>query len=138
MIVNNLLSKLNKVKSTGRGRWVACCPAHDDKHPSLSISESDTGSVLLHCFGGCSVDSIVSAVGLELSELFPKSTDYRRGAGKLAIPYADILKCLRMDAQIIELAAIDILNGNTISEVDFKRLRLARSRIEAAVKCAKL
>jgi hypothetical protein len=29
------------------------CPAHDDRTPSLHVSTSDTGKVLLHCLAGC-------------------------------------------------------------------------------------
>lgn len=58
-------------KSSGKG-YMACCPAHDDKNPSLSISESD-GIILLKCWSGCSVESIVSAIGIEMKDLFPDS-----------------------------------------------------------------
>jgi hypothetical protein len=33
--------------------WTARCPAHDDRNPSLSITEDRDGRVLLHCFAGC-------------------------------------------------------------------------------------
>ena len=32
-----LVSQLHKVKYTGHGRYIACCPAHDDRTPSLAI-----------------------------------------------------------------------------------------------------
>ena len=38
------------------------CPAHDDKTPSLSVSESKEGTVLLYCHAGCSQESVISAV----------------------------------------------------------------------------
>lgn len=71
MSADSLISLLDKVKSTGKSRWQARCPAHPDKGPSLSIREMDDGRVLVHCFAGCSVHEIVQAVGLELSDLFP-------------------------------------------------------------------
>lgn len=65
--------KLDKVKRTGKGTWTACCPAHADKGPSLSIRETDDGRVLLHDFGaGCSAVDILAAVGLELRDLYPE------------------------------------------------------------------
>jgi hypothetical protein len=68
--VERLVSRLDKV--TGRnGRYTARCPAHDDRGPSLSVSEGDDGRCLVHCFAGCDVHQVVSAVGLELSDLFP-------------------------------------------------------------------
>ena len=42
-------------------RWVANCPAHKDSTPSLSISESG-GRTLVHCFGGCTQDAVISAL----------------------------------------------------------------------------
>ena len=41
-----------------RGRWtngrgMACCPAHPDHTPSLSIVDGDCGRPILHCFAGC-------------------------------------------------------------------------------------
>jgi len=47
-----LLSKLPGVRKSGSG-WSARCPAHDDRHASLSVSSSDDGRVLLHCHAGC-------------------------------------------------------------------------------------
>src|ERR1017187_8749981 len=44
----------------GRG-WMAKCPAHDDRGPSLSICERD-GKVLVHCFAGCSQRAVVEAL----------------------------------------------------------------------------
>ena len=40
MSADNLLSKLDKVKRTGKGTWTACCPAHADKGPPISRSVS--------------------------------------------------------------------------------------------------
>ena len=47
-------------RRSGRG-WVCMCPAHKDKTPSLSITESD-GTLLVHCFTGCSQDAVISAL----------------------------------------------------------------------------
>ena len=40
---------------TGRkagGAWMACCPAHEDRAPSLSISDAKGGKVLVCCHAG--------------------------------------------------------------------------------------
>jgi putative DNA primase/helicase len=47
------LAAVLNARPTGRG-WVARCPAHDDRTPSLSIRETHEGRVLLKCFAGCS------------------------------------------------------------------------------------
>jgi hypothetical protein len=52
-------------KKTGRGRWLALCPSHDDRKPSLSISEGRTG-VLLRCQShNCNFLDVVKAAGLQ-------------------------------------------------------------------------
>ena len=72
MSINAILEHLDKVKGSN-GRYQACCPAHDDKSPSLVISEAADGKVLLKCFAGCSADEVVGAIGLQLKDLFPLS-----------------------------------------------------------------
>jgi len=71
--VETLLERLERVQARGMGRWTACCPAHKDRSPSLSICEKADGVVLIHCFGGCDPDDVVGAVGLEVADLFPPS-----------------------------------------------------------------
>ena len=67
-----VLSRLKGVKQTAANKWIACCPAHPDEHPSLGISVGDDGKVLLICRSqGCSAEQICKAVGLTLSDLFP-------------------------------------------------------------------
>ncbi len=70
--VERILSSLDKVRKRGPDSWMACCPAHEDKNPSLSIKETKDGDVLLHCFAGCGVDDVLAAIGLEMSDLFKK------------------------------------------------------------------
>jgi len=50
---------------------MAKCPAHADNNPSLSITETDTGNVLLYCFAGCPTPNVIDALELEFSDLFP-------------------------------------------------------------------
>ncbi|MFN7022108.1 MAG: hypothetical protein ACK4WH_12380, partial [Phycisphaerales bacterium] len=51
--------------------WSAKCPAHDDRDPSLSIGIGTDARVLLHCHAGCSVEAIVSTLGLAMRDLMP-------------------------------------------------------------------
>jgi hypothetical protein len=71
MDAEDLIARLDAVRTTGPDRWIARCPAHLDRHPSLAIRGLKDGRTLLHCFAGCPVDSVVSALGLRLSDLFP-------------------------------------------------------------------
>ena len=65
-----VLSKLPDAKKNGNG-WAACCPAHDDNVPSLSIAEGDDGRVLLLCHTGCSIEKICESLGLQVRDLMP-------------------------------------------------------------------
>jgi phage/plasmid primase-like uncharacterized protein len=42
--------------------WMARCPAHEDRDPSLSIRDSDDSKVLVHCHAGCDQRRVVSAL----------------------------------------------------------------------------
>lgn len=70
--IEALLSRLNKVKATSSNSYQACCPAHEDKSPSLSIKIADD-RILLKCWSGCNAQDIVSALGLSMRDLFLKS-----------------------------------------------------------------
>lgn len=133
--IDDLLSRLEKCRATGAGRWVARCPAHQDKTPSLSIRELPDGRILIHCFTGCSVDAVLSAIGLELSDLFPENS---RAIGHAnpehrPFPAADVLKSLNLEALVVSAAARTILDGRTLNDDDQERLMTAFRRIERAV-----
>lgn len=135
MSADSLLFKLDGVKRTGQGRWLAKCPSHEDRTASLSIRETDTGATLVHCFAGCSVHDIISAVGLEMSDLFPPSEDgkhFARGERR-PFPAADILRAIALESTLVLIAAADLLAGNPFNETDRARLALAAARIQAAL-----
>ncbi len=69
MTFQEFLGRFEHPKKAGNGYMVKC-PAHDDKAESLSISEGADGRILLKCFAGCEAESIVSAMGLKLADLF--------------------------------------------------------------------
>jgi hypothetical protein len=66
-----IMERFADAKRNGRG-FMARCPAHDDKTPSLSIAESEDGGVLLKCHAGCPTEDVVRAAGLKMSDLFPE------------------------------------------------------------------
>ncbi len=65
-----MLSRLVGVSKTASG-YLARCPAHHDRAPSLSISEGKDGRVLLHCWAGCQTQAVLAALGLSWGDLFP-------------------------------------------------------------------
>lgn len=53
------------------GGWRSRCPAHEDRNPSLSVSEGDDGRALVKCHAGCSTDAVLAGIDLQLTDLFP-------------------------------------------------------------------
>jgi len=135
MTAEALLSRLDRVRGTGPGRWIARCPAHGDRTPSLAIREIDDGRVLIHCFGGCSAPDVLAAVGLEMDALFPA---HRDGGKPQRRPFsaADALRCLAFEGVVVLLAARDVGAGRTLSSGDIERLAVAAGRINAALEVA--
>ena len=41
--------------------WLARCPAHDDRNPSLSLRDAD-GKILVHCHAGCEQRAVIAAL----------------------------------------------------------------------------
>ena len=133
--IDNLLSLLEGVRRTGTGTWLARCPAHADKSPSLSVRDADD-KVLIHCHAGCTAHDVVAAVGLELTDLFPPRPADPAHAGKperRPFPAADILRAIAFEALVVGCAASAMLAGEAFSQVDRDRLMLAVSRIQSAL-----
>ncbi len=81
MEIKEFLSRLKNVSSSSKG-WNACCPAHDDHSPSLSIAVGTDQRILLKCHAGCAAEQVVASIGLSLSDLYLNSEP----AGCLNIP----------------------------------------------------
>lgn len=126
--IDTLLHHLAKVKRTGPDRWIACCPSHADKTPSLAIRQISDGTILLKCFSGCTAHEIVSAVGMNLSDLFPNTGTSGKPV-KSAFPAADVLRCLQHEVLIVRIVMEELLSGGTLSFDDAERAKLAVRRI---------
>lgn len=124
-----LLDRLDRVKQTGPQRWIAACPAHDDKSPSLSIRETDDGRILLHDFAGCDVHSVLSALGLSLSDLFPDKLDHQIKPTRSRIPLRDLVPLLDHEGFVVYIVACDLLEKQKIDDESLARLRVAVQRI---------
>ena len=72
-----ILQHLAGVVPSGAG-WLARCPAHDDRRPSLSIGVGRDGRTLLKCFAGCPTEAVIAAVDLTMRDLFPTGGRSRR------------------------------------------------------------
>ena len=129
-----LISKLDKVKQTGPGRWVACCPAREDKHPSMTIRELDDGRILIHDFGGSTVNEILDAIGMYISDLFPPRQTYGKPERR-PFPASDVLRAIAFEALVVASTGVNMLAGNFTGN-DRERLILATERIQAGLKAA--
>jgi hypothetical protein len=66
--LNEFLPRLENVTPRG-SRYMATCPAHSDKHPSLQITEGERG-LLLKCWSGCTLAEICASLQLTQQDLF--------------------------------------------------------------------
>jgi len=136
MSIDNLLSRLSRVKRTGPGKWIASCPTRDDKSPSLAIRELDDGAVLLHDFGGDSVGAILGAVGLSFSDLYPDTPGTFRKPVKRPFNASDVLSLVAFESSVAVRVCSDVINNREIADGDFERLLVAAQRLgDAAEVC---
>ena len=134
--INNLLSGLDKVKRTGEGKWLASCSAegHNDKTPSLAIKLTDDGKILLHCFAGCSVQEIVGALDLELSDLMPDNPQFKKGRKPPRFNKYELFDLMVSESTILLVAIRQLLNGTPLSSDDKARILKAEERIDDIVR----
>lgn len=133
MSAEALISRLDRPKQTGRGTWVCRCPAHEDKSPSMTIREVEDGRVLLHCFAGCSVESILGAVGLDFDALFPPKTLADRVAPmRRPFPAADVLECVMRDALTVQQVAASVQRDGSVTPHQRALLQRAVGQITTA------
>lgn len=133
MAVNELLSRLSGVKKTGPGTWIAKCPAHTDRSPSLSIRDADDGRVLLHCFAECSTSDVLAAVGLRFTDIMPERVGHYRPRMRPAFPPSDVLEILGREVMLVAMAANEMSQGRQPSDVDRVALIAAADRCTKAL-----
>ncbi len=127
MSLENIIKHLSKVRKTHKG-YSACCPVHDDKSPSMTLTETNDGKVLIHCFGcGARGTDVVEALGLPASELF--SGEF---TGTYDAKY-NLRKTELEDSLVITMYEDAKRNAQYLSHADFKRYKLAKARIEQLV-----
>lgn len=134
----DVFGRLDGVRKRRAG-WVARCPAHPDRTPSLSINEGDDGRVLLYCFAGCDFQAIVAALGLAARDLMgdgpappPRSPAESIGADLLTREKwtdPDVLELYQLadlqrtvDGFVADVRQAETVNGDT---ADWERLALA-------------
>jgi len=129
MPTEDLIGRLSQVKRTGKGQWLACCPAHDDSDPSMSIRELDDGRILIHCFAGCTPAEIMGSVGLSMADLFPEG--YLSHRKRSLLPEAHRkAEGQYKDRLLLQLAMEKRSRGERLSEREMRLEREAFSRVK--------
>lgn len=124
----DLVSRLEHCRQVRDGEWIARCPAHDDKTPSLSIKELPDSRVLIHCHAGCGAMDILNSIGLSWSDLYPEND---------RLQYSSLNKKREatVDELVISIAESDKSKGKKLNGNDLQRYRdaLLRTALGAAI-----
>lgn len=80
--LKDILTKVQKAKRLSDGSFMALCPAHDDKTPSLQITLNEN-KILLFCHAGCATEAVIQSLGLTMGDLFLEP----RGPKKIVATY---------------------------------------------------
>ena len=131
MNAQDVLDRLEKVTG-GKGKWMACCPAHQDKSPSLVVTEADD-RVLVHCFAGCNTQNVTAAIGLNVADLFYNKLASGEMTERKRQRFEEVLKSERIQVAIIN-AVEKVERPLTTHERDRRALGQQRiNKIEGAL-----
>jgi len=99
---------------------MAQCPAHNDRNPSLHVSEGADGRALVDCKAGCRLDDVLSPLGLTERDLFVESLGgsgstgtYKGMAGVLAPRLDPVTDYVYTDA-----AGVPVMKVTRFNQVD--------------------
>jgi len=121
--MNYLIQALGAdIKATGRDKWSARCPVHNDKDFAMSIKQLPDTSVMAHCHAcGANGLDLYNNLKLPLDELFGGRENSR------PVP-REIQETYDMDKLIIKIYEADKAKGIEIGYKDERRYKLALSR----------
>lgn len=131
--IDLILSRLDGVITRSNGQYLARCPAHEDKSPSLSVRETDDGTILIHCFAGCAAYDITSAVGLNLSDLFPPRDTHHHGPVEKRPNYKSAWLLAKRAFWVLIIASEDLKQNRKLSDTDLAAVRQAHARITSVM-----
>ena len=131
MSIDNLVSRLDGVKETGHGKYIACCPAHEDRSPSLAIKEGDDGRVLLHCFAGCETEDVLTAIGLTFCDLYLEQMGSKHNYKRQRFDARQVLAGVSHEIMVVCLIADRLVPA--ADEPDQSRLIVAAARLNNAL-----
>jgi hypothetical protein len=69
-VLDQILDRLVNVKKSGTNKWIACCPVHEDKTPSMGVWDEGE-RIIMHCLGcGAKGPEIMGALSMPVRMLF--------------------------------------------------------------------
>ena len=113
--LSGLSRGLTKVRWHSDYKFIACCPAHDNRNPSLSVTDIG-GKILLKCFAGCSQECVIATLReLGLWHSASRYQVYRRKR-------CELKDKVRHHQQILALGIAMSDQGQELSEDDQARM----------------
>lgn len=131
--VDMLLSRLARVRKSKPNSWMACCPAHEDRSPSLAVTYIEDGRILIHCFAGCEAGDVLAAVGLNIRDLFHErlpGENYPQR--KFGISGYDLMQAMRREMHVVAEITHALSKGSVDEELR-ARAEVAADRIRTAI-----
>lgn len=123
MPIEQFLARLDKVRQIAPDRWIAACPAHEDKRPSLSIRLADD-RILIHDFVGCYPADVCDAMGIRLADLMPDDPSYinRREEDDHKVALGELFDLIAHEVQVASIIAAQAVERRQVRESDWERL----------------
>lgn len=134
--IEGLLSRLDGVKRTGPGKWIAKCPTRNERTASLSIKQTEDGSILLHDFGGSDAGEVITALGLSWIHLIPPHLRNNRSyspAERQGHDAQAALNAIYGSAVLVRICGNKLLDGQGLDQSDYHALRRAVHDISTAL-----
>lgn len=135
--IESFLGRLDGVKKTGPGKWIAKSPTRNERTASLSIRQTDEGRILLHDFGGSDAAEILAALGLNWVQLIPPHLRTNRSyspAERQGHDARAALNTISMAASLTRICANRLADGRALAKDDRDQLRRAAHEIETALR----
>lgn len=127
-----ILAKLRGVRPRNKAqtKWFALCPVHEEKTPSLSITELSDGRVLMYCFGcGAGFEQIIEAIGLRKHWGFPDTAPTRLTSNHFQV--REVIRAFEVELQIASHLCSNIAAGRVFNKHDRARALQCAKRLAA-------
>jgi hypothetical protein len=128
-----IIGRLSRVKAVGPDKWAAACPLCESRNGRpISIRAMPDGRVLLHPFCCCDTSEVLGAVGLRMSDLFPKGLGNFKPERR-PFDAIDALQAVVHEIMVAYLIAHDMGRSGRGDKEQEERLHLAEVRLTNAL-----